>query len=87
MGYPYFFASFIRLRFSSRMRSRFPLTKRKFIPLAMAQRTRSHFQSFSFYFFASFIRLRFSSRMRSSTVFTALSTSALGMRASSTLHA
>ena len=39
------------------------------------------------YFFASFIRLRFSSRMRSSTVFTALSTSALGMRASSTLHA
>ena len=63
-------------------RSRFPLTKRKFIPLAMAQRTRSHFQSFSFYFFASFIRLRFSSRMRSRTMFTALSTSALGMRAS-----
>ena len=67
-------------------RSRFPLTKRKFIPLAMAQRTRSHFQSFSFYFFASFIRLRFSSRMRSSTTFTALRMRALGMRTASVAH-
>ena len=39
------------------------------------------------YFFASFIRLRFSSKMRSSTVFTAASTIAFGMRVSSTLHA
>ena len=49
--------------------------------------SRSRFTAAFSYFFASFIRLRFSSRMRSRTMFTALSTSALGMRASSTLHA
>ena len=39
------------------------------------------------YRFATAISARFSSRMRSSTVFTAVSTSAFGMRATSTAHA
>ena len=39
------------------------------------------------YLFATAISARFSSRIRSSTVFTAVSTSAFGMRAMSTAHA
>ena len=41
----------------------------------------------SLYRFATAISARFSSRIRSSTVFTAVSTSAFGMRAASTAHA
>ena len=44
-------------------------------------------RSASLYLFAIAISARFSSRIRSSTVFTAVSTSALGMRAMSTAHA
>ena len=43
--------------------------------------------SASLYRFATAISARFSSRIRSSTVFTAVSTSAFGMRAASTAHA
>ena len=44
-------------------------------------------RSASLYRFATAISARFSSRIRSSTVFTAVSTSAFGMRAMSTAHA
>ncbi len=44
-------------------------------------------RSASLYRFAIAISARFSSRIRSSTVFTAVSTSAFGMRAMSTAHA
>ena len=44
-------------------------------------------RSASLYLFATAISARFSSRIRSSTVFTAVSTSAFGMRAMSTAHA
>ena len=64
-------------------RSASHLTERKNLPHAAGAPARSA----SLYLFAIAISARFSSRIRSSTVFTAVSTSALGMRAMSTAHA
>ena len=59
------------------------LTERKNLPHAAGAPARSA----NLYRFAIAISARFSSRIRSSTVFTAVSTSALGMRVASTAHA
>ena len=59
------------------------LTERKNLPHAAGAPARSA----NLYRFATAISARFSSRIRSSTVFTAVSTSAFGMRAMSTAHA
>ena len=64
-------------------RSASHLTERKNLPHAAGAPARST----SLYRFAIAISARFSSRIRSSTVFTAVSTSAFGMRAMSTAHA
>ena len=64
-------------------RSASHLTERKNLPHAAGAPARSA----SLYRFATAISARFSSRIRSSTVFTAVSTSAFGMRAMSTAHA
>ena len=64
-------------------RSASHLTERKNLPHAAGAPARSA----SLYRFATAISARFSSRIRSSTVFTAVSTNALGMRAASTAHA
>ena len=64
-------------------RSASHLTERKKLPHAAGAPARSA----SLYRFAIAISARFSSRIRSSTVFTAVSTSAFGMRVMSTAHA
>ena len=64
-------------------RSASHLTERKNLPHAAGAPARSA----NLYRFATAISARFSSRIRSSTVFTAVRTSAFGMRAMSTAHA
>ena len=64
-------------------RSASHLTEKENLPHAAGAPARSA----SLYRFATAISARFSSRIRSSTVFTAVSTSAFGMRAMSTAHA